>query len=170
MYARGDGVAQDDVEAVRLYRLAAAQGVADAQCDLGKRYKEGAGVAQDSVEAARLFRQAAAQGHAHGQGNLGYIYANGDGVAQDFVEAARLWRLAAGQGNVHACKGLSDLQSEREYVSACCTGCGATRKLKTCARCKVARFCGAECARRAWPEHKPHCKRWETEAAAGDER
>jgi radical SAM protein with 4Fe4S-binding SPASM domain len=51
------------------------------------------------------------------------------------------------------------------YVSVCCAGCDATRKLKTCAKCKVARFCGAECVRRAWAEHKPHCKRWEAVAA-----
>jgi hypothetical protein len=33
--------------------------------------------------------------------------------------------------------------------------------------CHVAKFCGAECVRRAWAEHKPHCKRWAAEAAAG---
>jgi hypothetical protein len=53
------------------------------------------------------------------------------------------------------------------WCATCCLGCGATRKLKTCARCKVARFCGAECVRRAWAEHKPHCQRWEAEAAGG---
>jgi hypothetical protein len=52
-------------------------------------------------------------------------------------------------------------------------GCGATRKLKAsrkaCAKCKVARFCTAECVRRTWAEHTPHCKRWEA-AAAKDSR
>jgi hypothetical protein len=41
----------------------------------------------------------------------------------------------------------------------CCLGCGARRKLKTCTRCKVAKFCGADCVARAWPAHKPHCTR-----------
>jgi hypothetical protein len=48
-------------------------------------------------------------------------------------------------------------------------GCGATRKLKACAKCKVARFCTAECQRRTWPVHKPHCKRWEAAATQEDE-
>ena len=47
-------------------------------------------------------------------------------------------------------------------------GCIATRKLKTCKKCHVARFCGAECQQRTWPEHKPHCKRWEAEAEAAE--
>ena len=78
--------------------------------------------------------------------------------------------MAAARGDCYAeqaRKKLAELSCEREYVSVCCSGCGATRRLKTCAKCKVARFCGAECARRAWAEHKPHCKRWEAEAAGG---
>jgi hypothetical protein len=81
------------------------------------------------------------------------------------VEAARLSPLAVAQDNAVAREGLATLARERAYVSVCCMGCGATRKLKTCAKCKVARFCGAECARDAWAEHKPHCKRWEADAA-----
>ncbi len=53
-YANGHGVAQDHVEAVRLWRLAAAQGDAPAQSDLGICYNKGEGVAQDWSEAARL--------------------------------------------------------------------------------------------------------------------
>jgi hypothetical protein len=71
-------------------------------------------------------------------------------VPQDFVEASRgLWRLAATQGVAEAQSHLTDLASERVYVSVCCMGCGATRKLKTCAKCKVAHFCTAESGVRA---------------------
>ena len=38
MYANGQGVVQDDAEAVKWYNLAAAQGVADAQTNLGFMY------------------------------------------------------------------------------------------------------------------------------------
>jgi TPR repeat protein len=137
----------------------------DAQCNLGRLYYHGEGVAQDFVEAARLFRLAAAQGHAYAQFNLGLLYCRGKGVAQDCMEGARHLWLAANQGIAEARPALSGLSGERACVSAFCMGCGATRKLKTCAKCKVARFCGAECVRRAWPEHKPHCKRWAAEAA-----
>jgi TPR repeat protein len=64
MFCNGEGVAQDQAEAVRLWRLAAAQGDADAQFNLGAMFANGEGVAQDKAEAVRLYRLAAAQGHA----------------------------------------------------------------------------------------------------------
>jgi hypothetical protein len=63
-YDAGWGVAQDDAEAVRWYRLAAAQGYADALCNLGFMFENGRGVAQDDAEAVRWYRLAAAQGDA----------------------------------------------------------------------------------------------------------
>lgn len=30
-------------------------------------------------------------------------------------------------------------------------------KMKTCARCRVARYCSADCQRADWPRHKPGC-------------
>ena len=166
LHLDGNGVAEDPSETVRLWRLAVAQGHVGAQYNLGVYYSDDdEGVARDYVEAARLFGLAAAQGCAIAQFRLGHLYAQGNGVAQDCVEAARLFRLAAAH---EACAraALTELSCERAYVSACCMGCGATRKLKTCAKCKVARFCGQECVRRSWAEHKPHCKKWEAEQEA----
>ena len=90
---------QDKTEAVRLYGLAAAQGNADGQCNLGTCYEFGKGVRQDKVEGARLYGLAAAQGEAVAQWNLGLCYEFGKGVRQDRVEAARLYGLAAAQGD-----------------------------------------------------------------------
>jgi TPR repeat protein len=81
------------------------------------------------------------------------------GARADPAEAVRWFRLAVAQGHAGAHCMLCD--------SVCCMGCGAARKLKTCRKCKVARFCGPECVRRARAEHKPHCKRLEAEAAEG---
>ena len=53
MYDRGEGVPQNDAEAVRWYRMAAEQGVALAQYSLGVMYANGRGVPQDDIEAAR---------------------------------------------------------------------------------------------------------------------
>jgi hypothetical protein len=96
------GVAKDYAEAVRLYRLAVAQGLAVAQNNLGFMFEKGQGVAQDYAEAVRLYSLAAAQGHAYAQNNLGYMFANGQGVAQDYAEAVRLYRLAVAQGHAAA--------------------------------------------------------------------
>jgi hypothetical protein len=46
------------------FRLAAVQGHADAQFNLGHMFESGLGVAKDRAEAARWYRMAAAQGHA----------------------------------------------------------------------------------------------------------
>ena len=52
MYANGEGVPEDDAEAVRWYRLAADQGHAGAQYNLGVMYANGEGVVEDDAEAA----------------------------------------------------------------------------------------------------------------------
>ena len=63
------------MEAVKWYRLAAEQGNARAQYNLGYAYDNGEGVEQDYVEAVKWFRLAAEQGNADAQYNLGYAYA-----------------------------------------------------------------------------------------------
>ena len=63
MYAKGRGVIEDADEAVRWYRLAAAQGVASTQHNLGVVYNNGDGVSKDDVLAYMWFYVAAANGH-----------------------------------------------------------------------------------------------------------
>ena len=82
-YANGQGVAQDDAEALRWFRLAAEQGFAAAQFNLGFMYANGRGVAQDDAEALRWYHLAAEQGVAEAQRNLGGMYANGRDGARD---------------------------------------------------------------------------------------
>ncbi len=62
MYRKGQGVPQDDAEAVRWYRRAAEQGYARAQFNLGFMYSEGQGVLRDYVQAHKWISLAAAQG------------------------------------------------------------------------------------------------------------
>ena len=69
-YYEGWGVAKDDAEAVRLWRLSAAQGYAMGQNNLGCMFRDGQGVAKDDAEAVRLYRLSAEQGHAGAQYNL----------------------------------------------------------------------------------------------------
>ena len=85
--AKAYGVAQDYAEAVKWYRRAAEQGIAEAQHNLGFMYHEGQGMAQDYAEAVKWYRRAAEQGLAEAQTNLGYMYHTGRGVAQDYVQA-----------------------------------------------------------------------------------
>jgi TPR repeat protein len=63
MYDNGRGVPEDDVEAVRWYRLAPDQGDAGAQHNLGVMYRDGVGVPEDMVLAYMWWNLSAAQGH-----------------------------------------------------------------------------------------------------------
>jgi TPR repeat protein len=87
-----------------MFKLAAYQGHAGAQANLGVFYRDGdGGLPKDDREAARLFKLATDQGNAHGQCNLGFFYDTGrGGLPKDEREAARLYKLAADQGNAWA--------------------------------------------------------------------
>ncbi len=63
MYDLGEGVPQDDVEAVKWYRKAAEQGHAEAQHNLGIMYDLGKGVPEDKVLAYMWRNISAASGH-----------------------------------------------------------------------------------------------------------
>jgi len=63
MYYNGEGVPQDDAEAVKWFRKAAEQGHAEAQYGLGFMYRYGKGVPQDDAKAYTWFAVAAANGH-----------------------------------------------------------------------------------------------------------
>ena len=120
MYAQGEGVPEDDSEAVKWYRLAAEQGDAAAQFNLGIKYDQGEGVPEDDSEAVKWYRLAAEQGDATAQFNLGIKYAQGEGVLEDYVQAHAWLNLAAAQGHENAFKRKDTLRKRmtREQVAA----------------------------------------------------
>jgi TPR repeat protein len=71
------------------YRLAADQGFALAQNNLGNMYEKGLGVPQNYTEAVSWYRLAASQGSASGQNNLAHMYSSGQGVPQNHSEALK---------------------------------------------------------------------------------
>ena len=98
MYDNGDGVPEDDAEAVKWYHQAADQGHVNAQFNLGVMYANGEGVVKNAAEAATWYRKAADQGDYRSQYNLGGLYANGEGVPQDSSESYVWLSLAAMSG------------------------------------------------------------------------
>ena len=70
-------------------RAQAEEGLAEAQVNLGDRYRYGRGVTQDEAVALAWYRRAAEQGHAEAQVTLGSTYTAGRGVEPDEVEALR---------------------------------------------------------------------------------
>ena len=71
----GDGVTQDYGTALKWYRMAAGQGYADAQANLGVMYMQGLGVSQDYKVAIKWLKLAANQGNVNAQINLGARHA-----------------------------------------------------------------------------------------------
>lgn len=77
MYHSGQGVDEDDAQAMDWYRKAfagyrkaAEQGKANAQFSLGEMYRDGRGVARDEAQARYWFRKATEQGNSEAQDNL----------------------------------------------------------------------------------------------------
>ena len=97
MYDNGQGVPEDDVEAVKWYTLAAKQGYASAQYNLGLMYRYGEGVPQDYAEAVKWYTLAVEQRYASAKNNLGVMYDHGRGVLQNYVLAHMWYNLAAAQ-------------------------------------------------------------------------
>ena len=87
---------QNYAEAVKWYRLAAEQGYAKAQVNLGSMYGEGNGVPQDNAAALKWYCLAAEQGEPKAYACLGFMYGLGDGLAKDYVYAHKClsWALA----------------------------------------------------------------------------
>ena len=116
LYQQGDGVEQNDSEALKWYRLAVAQG----QYKLGVRYAQGIGVPHDFTQTAKWYTLAAQHGHIRAQVNLGSMYCQGIGVEQDHGAAVKWYRMAAEQGDA-----IAQFNLAVSYVK----GLGVTRDL-----------------------------------------
>ena len=103
---------QDYAEAIRWYKMAATQGISDAQLNLGNMYSYGQGVIQDYAEAVHLYKMAAAQGNASAQFNLGVHYEKGQGVIQDYSKAHMWFNIAAIKGDKAAVKNREIMASK----------------------------------------------------------
>ena len=109
LYATGNSVPQDYIQARAWFEQAAAQGEAGAQTALGLLYYFGHGVPQDYARARQWFEQAAAQGEALAQSNLGEMYAQGRDVSNDYAKAREWWEQAAAKGDAWAQSSLAVL-------------------------------------------------------------
>jgi TPR repeat protein len=76
---------------------AAEAGDAEAQYQLGNRYRLGAGVAEDSFEAASWYRRAAEQGHGMAMYMLGYLHYRGRVEEHRSLVSAYVWFARAAE-------------------------------------------------------------------------
>lgn len=102
LYAAGQGVVRDELQAAQWFRKAAEQGHAQAEYQLARLYAAGRGVPQDEQQSAQWMRRAAEHGEPRAQFSLGLLLATGRGVAQDEAQAVSWYRRAAEQGHAGA--------------------------------------------------------------------
>ena len=117
LYYLGQGVPEDERQAVLLWKKAAAQGSTDAMYQLGSAFLFGTQAAKivpdPDREAASWYFQAASAGHAEAQYHLGLLFLAGKGVISSRPEAARWMRKAAAQGHAEAKKSLSLIETKK---------------------------------------------------------
>ena len=86
---------KDMATAVRIWKVWAGKGNAEARTLLGAMYWSGEGVPRDHKEAARLYLLAANQGYARAQNDIGFMLGFGEGTPpQDDIEAYKWLMLA----------------------------------------------------------------------------
>ena len=102
MLFEGSGVPRDDRQAARWMELAAVQGFALAQHNLGLAYMKGRDVRADIDTAAKWIQLAAHQGLAAAEEKLGSLHELGRGVGRDEVAAYMWYSLALSHGQASA--------------------------------------------------------------------
>jgi TPR repeat protein len=107
---------KDMATAVRIWKVWASKGNAEARTLLGAMYWSGEGVPRDHKEAARLYLLAANQGYARAQNNIGFMLGFGEGVPpQDDVEAYKWLTLAV---NGYTARNQDRLEQARKDLAA----------------------------------------------------
>tara|TARA_B100000405_G_scaffold123301_1_gene86284 strand:+ start:179 stop:865 length:687 start_codon:yes stop_codon:yes gene_type:complete len=110
LHYRGNTVPKSLSEAAKWFRIAADNGHAGAQYNLGIMAFLGQGMTKDYTKAAKWFRMAGEQNHAAAQYNLGFLYYVGRGVAKDDASAYVWIDRAASLGDKKAEQALYTLR------------------------------------------------------------
>jgi TPR repeat protein len=117
MYYYGQGVPENFHEAIKWYRLSAAQNDPDAQYSIGYMYDTGKGVIESQEEAKQWYMLAASQEHAQAQVGLANILLEHSSSDHDVTEALAWLRNAASLNNTYAQFRLGQLYESGDLVN-----------------------------------------------------
>ena len=109
-YMGENNISQNYELAATHFRIAADQGLADAQNYLGAMNENGQGMAIDHEQAIAWYRKAALQGHIRAQANLGFAIGTNNADENKQNEALAWLSIASQQGDVSAEKGLIEIE------------------------------------------------------------
>jgi TPR repeat protein len=102
MYDHGEGVPENNLEAVKLFEKAAKENLARAKTNLGLLYQRGEGVPQNLSIARKYFEEASAGGDYRGMTQLAVLLMAGGGGRKDPAQAKTLLETAALGGESRA--------------------------------------------------------------------
>jgi hypothetical protein len=100
MLFTGEGVDEDEEEALAWFRLAAGQHDAYGQFQVGFMHRHGIVVEKDYVLAIEMFERAAKGGYAPAHAELGYMHAQGEGMPVNRGRAVTLLTRAGVEGGI----------------------------------------------------------------------
>jgi serine/threonine protein kinase len=112
-YRTGEGVTQDDIQAILWFHRAAGTGNSFAMVALGYMYSQGDGVTASDEEAVKWYQKAADRDNPAGIYDLANMYENGLGVPRSLEKATQLYQRAAKLGHIGAQTRLSELQPQK---------------------------------------------------------
>lgn len=112
MHATGEGIPQNNIEAVRWYKFAAEKKNPKAQCLLGTAYHKGIGITPDNQQAVFWLSQAAEQMDPLAHFQLGESHEDGWLGKKDINEAYKWYLLSASQGYPKAQKKVSVVENK----------------------------------------------------------
>ena len=102
MYQFGDGVPENQSQALTWFRNSADLGYADGYFVSGQMYEKGLGTPQDYDRAFASYQAASDMGHMDALKRLAMMHAEGLGTQVDYGQAARLLNSAVEQGDQEA--------------------------------------------------------------------
>jgi TPR repeat protein len=111
-YDTGDGIDEDDAEAVKWFTAAAEQGHAESQYNLAICYEEGEGVPRNDDLAFQWYKKAAELGFPPAQYSLSLCYSQGIGTPVANTEAYFWLLLAYANEAEDATKKLDDMEKK----------------------------------------------------------
>ncbi|MBA3814700.1 MAG: sel1 repeat family protein [Alphaproteobacteria bacterium] len=118
MYAAGEVLGMNDVNACFAYATAAKQGYAPAQHALGCMWANGRGLPKNHTKAFTWYAHAAEQGYPDALYEVGMRYQTGQGTTQNDSQAILWLTLAAQQGHTEAQAALQKLGLSFEKVES----------------------------------------------------
>jgi len=92
-------VLEDNAQALKWYRKAAAQNDAMAQYNLASMYDNGEVVEEDKAKALEWYVKAAYGGHKESPNYIGILYDNGEGAPEDDIAACAWWLIGIKRGD-----------------------------------------------------------------------